>query len=491
VVWSSPYVVKPNPWSQQLNTTLGLACDWSNSSRGSQYQFPAVRVGILHSVTGTTSAADGGLLDAMMLAVDTVNRGGGLLGYTLLPIIIDGMNDESLFINGASTLASADDVVVILGGPRSISMRNALVSSLELHNKLLLYPYMDYGEHCSKSLIYGGSLPSQHIIPSIDWLLRSRSHHFYLISSNDNGYSSNTMSLARAMLRIKGGVIAGDIIINTTSTISSVVTLLTSTSLLKLPYGGIILSTVTGSTHNAVFGALTAFNMTSSSNAWTIMVTSLDEKQSSLLTSTAPSGTLVATSYLSNLDTVASEAYVDELTLSYGDHTTVTNDMESMSALFGIWLQGVEQVHTFETSIVRSSMYEKSQSSASGTVSLGVNHHVNKLLYIAQINSSTNTTSISSTTRQQWLPVMSLVPSLPRVYSDWGNQTAGLTCDWTSTTVLDPSAIEVPIHRVAILHSFSGVLEQSERVVADITLLAIQQLNDAGSFHTLHRLQSI
>ena len=149
-----------------------------------------VRVGILHSQTGTMAISEISLRDAELLAIEEINAGGGILGRQLEPIVEDGRSRfDDVFPAKAAKLLVEDKVAVVFGCWTSAS-RKAVLPVFEKHNGLLFYPLQYEGNESSRNIVYTGASPNQQILPAVDWLLSTAGgnrNRFFLYLDRCNG----------------------------------------------------------------------------------------------------------------------------------------------------------------------------------------------------------------------------------------------------------------------------------------------------------------
>ncbi|HEY9666244.1 MAG TPA: transporter substrate-binding protein, partial [Coleofasciculaceae cyanobacterium] len=142
-----------------------------------------VRVGILHSLSGTMAISEASLKDAELMAIAEINKAGGVLGKMIEPIIEDGASDPTTFAYKARKLIEQNNVATIFGGWTS-ACRKAVLPVLEELNALLWYPVEYEGLECSPQIFYTGICPNQQVGPAVDWLLRHQRNRFFLLGSD-------------------------------------------------------------------------------------------------------------------------------------------------------------------------------------------------------------------------------------------------------------------------------------------------------------------
>ncbi|GGI76902.1 hypothetical protein GCM10007978_13160 [Shewanella hanedai] len=152
-----------------------VACDTKQDTK--------VRIGILHSMTGTMSFSERDLVDVISLAIKEINLDGGLLGKELEPVLADGASDPNKFATEADRLIIENKVAVIFGCWTS-SCRKSVKPVIERHHHLMFYPLQYEGLEMSPNIIYTGATPNQQIIPSIHWALENIGKRVYLVGSD-------------------------------------------------------------------------------------------------------------------------------------------------------------------------------------------------------------------------------------------------------------------------------------------------------------------
>ena len=148
----------------------------------------AIRVGILHSLSGTMAISEASLKDAELMAIAEINQVGGVLGHQIKPVIEDGASKSATFALKARKLIEQDQVATIFGGWTSAS-RKAVLPILEELNALMWYPVEYEGLECSRHIFYTGICPNQQVGPAVDWLLAHKGKRFYLIGSDYSNLS--------------------------------------------------------------------------------------------------------------------------------------------------------------------------------------------------------------------------------------------------------------------------------------------------------------
>src|SRR6187455_865346 len=195
-----------------LAATAGLVLGLATIG-GAQAQ-ETIKVGILHSLSGTMAISETTLKDTILMMIDEQNKKGGLLGRKLEAVVVDPASDWPLFAEKARELLEKDKVAVVFGCWTSVS-RKSVLPVFEKNNGLLFYPVQYEGEESSKNVFYTGAAPNQQAIPAVDYLMKDVKVKRWVLEGTDYVYPQTTNKILKAYLMSKG-VAAADIIINYT-----------------------------------------------------------------------------------------------------------------------------------------------------------------------------------------------------------------------------------------------------------------------------------
>src|SRR5260370_36874651 len=150
--------------------TAGLLIAGIAFSQGAAAQ-ATIKVGVLHSLSGTMAISETTLKDTILMMIDAQNKKGGLLGKKLEAVVVDPASNWPLFAEKAAQLLEKDKVAVVFGCWTSVSRKSGL-PVFEKDNGLLFYPGQYEGEESSKNVIYTGAAPNQQAIPAVDYLMK-------------------------------------------------------------------------------------------------------------------------------------------------------------------------------------------------------------------------------------------------------------------------------------------------------------------------------
>ena len=163
-----------------------------------------IKIGILHSLSGTMAISEVSLRDTVMMAVEEINAKGGVMGRMIKPVVVDPASNWDLFAEKAKQLLLQDKVSVTFGCWTSVS-RKSVLPVFEKNNGLLFYPVQYEGEECSRNVFYTGAAPNQQAVPAVDYLMSKEGGgftKFYLLGT-DYVYPRTTNKILRAMLLAK------------------------------------------------------------------------------------------------------------------------------------------------------------------------------------------------------------------------------------------------------------------------------------------------
>lgn len=199
----------------------GAAATWWFSSRSNSYPDPSaaiipppqagppLKVGVLHSLSGTMASSGSSVMDATLFAIDEVNQSGGVNGRTVKPIVVDGRSNGDRFAKEAERLITEEQVCAIFGGWTS-SSRKVMRPVVERHDHLLLYPVQYEGLETSPNIVYFGSAPNQQILPAVDWARQTLGKSRFFLVGSDYVFPRAAHAIIRDELAAVGGTVVGE-----------------------------------------------------------------------------------------------------------------------------------------------------------------------------------------------------------------------------------------------------------------------------------------
>lgn len=336
-----------------------------------------IKVGVLHSLTGTMAMSEISVKDATLLAIEEINRQGGVLGHPIEPLVVDGASDLQTFAQKAQELLQDHQVAAIFGCWTSAS-RKAVLPILEEFNSLLFYPLQYEGLEQSPHIFYTGITPNQQIIPAIDYLLSQGKKQIYLMGS-DYIFPRTVHQIIKAQLAAHGGQLVGEdyIPLGGTDVSNCIAHLQTSQP-------DVIVNTLNGESNIAFFQKFREAGFTP--GTLPILSVSVAEEEIRKIGAEYLTGHLVAWNYFQTIDTPENHKFVTAYQAKYGQNR-VTDD-PSQAAYLGVylWKKAVTKAGTLEIDAVRKAAQNMQLSAPGGTVTVDRNtQHLAKIVRIGQI----------------------------------------------------------------------------------------------------------
>jgi urea transport system substrate-binding protein len=344
-----------------------------------------IKIGVLHSLSGTMAISETTLKDTMLMLVEEQNKKGGLLGKQLEAVVVDPASDWPLFAEKARELIEKEGVVATFGAWTSVSRKSALPVFEEL-NSPLFYPVQYEGEESSKNVFYTGAAPNQQAIPAVDYLMNDIGATRWVLAGTDYVYPRTTNKILEAYL-LGRGVAAEDIMINYTpfghSDWQSIVS-----EIKKFGSEGkktAVVSTVNGDANVPFYKELA--NQGVSATDIPVVAFSVGEEELSGFDTAPLVGHLAAWNYFMSVEADANDEFIDAWHAFVGSEDRVTNDpMEAHYIGFNMWVKAVEKAGTTDADAVAEAIIGVSVPNLSGGYSTMMpNHHITKPVLIGEI----------------------------------------------------------------------------------------------------------
>jgi urea transport system substrate-binding protein len=182
---------------------LASAALVSGAMVGSAQAQETIKVGVLHSLSGTMAISETTLKDVMLMLIDEQNKKGGLLGKKLEAVVVDPASNWPLFAEKARELISQHKVSAVFGAWTSVSRKSVLPVFKEL-NSILFYPVQYEGEESERNVFYTGAAPNQQAIPAVDYLAKEEKVERWVLAGTDYVYPRTTNKILEAYLKSKG-----------------------------------------------------------------------------------------------------------------------------------------------------------------------------------------------------------------------------------------------------------------------------------------------
>ena len=381
-----------------------------------------IKVGVLHSLSGTMAISESTLKDTVLMMIEKQNEKGGVMGKKLEPVVVDPASDWPLFAEKARQLITQDKVDVIFGCWTSVSRKSVLPVVEEL-NGLLFYPVQYEGEESSKNVFYTGAAPNQQAIPAVDYLLDDLGIERFVLAGTDYVYPRTTNKILEAYLQSKG-IAEDDIMINYTpfghADWQNIVA-----EIKRFGSAGkktAVVSTINGDANVPFYRELG--NQGVSAEDIPVVAFSVGEEELSGIDTAPLVGHMAAWNYFMSEETPENEAFIKAWHDYIGDTKRVTNDpMEAHYIGFNMWVKAVEAAGTTDTDKVIDAMVGvEVPNLTGGTSKMLPNHHITKPVLIGEIQDDGQFLTVSRTEE--------LVPG--DAWSDYLEGSKDLISDWTA-----------------------------------------------------------
>ncbi|NOV27202.1 urea ABC transporter substrate-binding protein [Cupriavidus necator] len=351
-----------------------------------------IKVGILHSLSGTMAISETSLKDVALMTIDEINKSGGVLGRKLEPVVVDPASNWPLFAEKARQLVSKDKVAVTFGCWTSVSRKSVLPVYEEL-NALLFYPVQYEGEEMSKNVFYTGAAPNQQAIPAVEYLMSKEgggAKRFFLLGT-DYVYPRTTNKILRAFLKSKGVADKDIEEVYTPFGHSDYQTIVANIK--KFSQGGktAVVSTINGDSNVPFYKELG--NAGLKAKDVPVVAFSVGEEELRGIDTKPLVGHLAAWNYFMSVKNPENDAFrkqwaawVKANNLPGGDKRVTNDPMEATYVGIHMWAQAVKKAGSTDTNKVRAAMYGQTFKAPDGfTLTMGENHHLYKPVMIGEV----------------------------------------------------------------------------------------------------------
>ncbi|MGF1570063.1 MAG: urea ABC transporter substrate-binding protein [Nodosilinea sp.] len=373
-----------------------------------------IKVGILHSLSGTMAISETTVVDAEMLAIKEINAAGGVLGKQIEAVTEDGASDWPTFAEKAEKLIDQDQVAVVFGCWTSAS-RKAVLPVFESKDHMLWYPVQYEGQECSKNIFYTGAAPNQQIEPAVDWLLENKGKDFFLVGS-DYVFPRTANTIIKEQLKASGGNTVGEDYLPLGNTeVTPIITKIKA----ALPNGGVIFNSLNGDSNVAFFKQLQGAGMTP--DQYPVMSVSVAEEEVRQIGSEFLVGHLASWNYFQTVESPENEKWVADFKAEFGDDRVTNDPMEAAYIMVYLWKQAVEAAGTTDIPEVRTAAYGQEMAAPGGPVTMNANHHLSKTVRIGEVRDDGQFDIVWATEG----------PVDPVPWNQFVPETKGFACDWS------------------------------------------------------------
>lgn len=398
------------------------------------YAAETIKVGVLHSLSGTMAISETTLKDTVLMLVDDLNKKGGLLGKKVEAVVVDPASDWPLFAEKARELLTVQKVDVIFGCWTSVSRKSSLPVLEEL-NGLMFYPVQYEGEESSKNVFYTGAAPNQQAIPAVDYYLEELSVKKFALLGTDYVYPRTTNKILEQYLKDKG-IRAEDIFVNYTpfghSDWSKIVADVVALGADGKKVG--VISTINGDANIGFYKELAAANV--SADKIPVVAFSVGEEELSGLDTSNLVGHLAAWNYFQSAVSDINSEFIKAWKARMGEKRVTNDPMEAHYIGFNMWVNAVKQAGSTEVDAVRTAMYgQKFPNLTGGMAEMLTNHHLSKPVLIGEIKADGQFDIISQTDPVPGDAWTDFLPESAVLKSDWKELGCGMYNTKTKTCV--------------------------------------------------------
>ena len=384
-------------------------------------QSGTIKVGVLHSLSGTMAISETTLKDAVLMMIAEQNKKGGLLGRKLEAVVVDPASNWPLFAEKARQLLAVSKVAAIFGCWTSVSRKSVLPVVEEL-NGVLFYPVQYEGEESSRNVFYTGAAPNQQAIPAVDYLMKNEKVQRWVLAGTDYVYPRTTNKILEAYLKAKG-VKQEDIMINYTpfghSDWQTIVA-----NIKKFGSAGkktAVVSTINGDANVPFYKELG--NQGIKAENIPVVAFSVGEEELAGIDTKPLIGHLAAWNYFESVKSPGNDAFIKQWKAYTKNPKRVTNDpMEATYIGFQMWVKAVEKAKSTDPDKVIAALPGITAPNLTGGILIMLpNHHITKPVFIGEIQGNGQFDVVSKT---------GLVPG--DAWSDFLPGSKDLTADWST-----------------------------------------------------------
>jgi len=397
-------------------------------------QEETIKVGVLHSLSGTMAISETTLKETMEMLIAQQNAKGGVLGKQLEAVVVDPASDWPLFAEKARELMTVQNVDVMFGCWTSVSRKSVLPVIEEL-NGLLFYPVQYEGEESSKNVFYTGAAPNQQAIPATDYFLEELGVEKFALLGTDYVYPRTTNKILEQYLKDKG-IAAEDIFVNYTpfghSDWSKIVADVVALGADGKKVG--VISTINGDANIGFYKELAAAGI--SADDIPVVAFSVGEEELSGLDTTNLVGHLAAWNYFQSAESPVNAEFIKEWKAFAGEARVTNDPMEAHYIGFNMWVNAVEAAGTTDVDAVRTAMYGQKFPNLTGTeAEMLPNHHLTKPVLIGEIQADGQFSIVSQNEPVPGDAWTDFLPESAVLESDWKELGCGMYNTETKTCV--------------------------------------------------------
>lgn len=331
-----------------------------------------VKVGILHSLTGTMAISEITVANAAQLAIDEINAKGGVMGRKIVVVKEDGASDWPTFATKAEKLLTQDKVATVFGGWTSAS-RKSMLPVFEKNGGLLFYPVQFEGNECSPNIIYTGAQPNQQALPALEWALSKGYKKIFLLGS-DYVYPRTANLILKKHIAAKKATLSGEEYVALGGTeFSSVI------NKIKAAKPDVIINTLNGDSNVSFFKQYQSAGYKASTLP--VISFSIAEQEAQAIGTQLLNGQYATWNYFQSLPNPANKKFVAAYQKKYGAGAAITDPMAHAYMDVYLWKAAVEKAKSFDPMAVRKAIVGISMDSPLGKITVAPNGSLTQAVY--------------------------------------------------------------------------------------------------------------
>jgi len=364
--------------------------DETKAASNSTSDGDTIKVGILHSLSGTMAISETSVRDAELLAIKEINANGGVLGKQIEVVVEDGASDNAIFAEKAEKLLLSDNVATVFGCWTSAS-RKAVLPVFESNNGLLWYPVQYEGQESSPNIFYTGAAPNQQIVPAVEYLAENYGKKVFLVGS-DYVFPRTANAIIKKQAEALGLEVVGE-----EYTPMGHTDYTTTVNKIKQADPDFVINTLNGDSNVAFFKELADAGISSDD----IMTCSMSvaEEEISGIGASYLEGHMVSWNYYQTTDTPENETFVAAYKAEYGEGRVTDDPIEAGYIAVYLWAAAVEKAGTTDIDAVKTAAKGITFQAPEGLVTIdGDNQHIYKSVRIGVVNKEGLIDEVYSTT---------------------------------------------------------------------------------------------
>ncbi|MET3862187.1 urea transport system substrate-binding protein [Dietzia sp. 2505] len=336
-----------------------------------------IKIGSLHSLSGTMAISERTVRDSVELAVEQINADGGVMGKQIETVVEDGASDPAVFAEKAQKLITSDCVAAIFGGWTS-SSRKAMLPVVEDNNALLYYPVQYEGLEASENIFYTGATTNQQIVPGLEYLKEQGVESMYLVGS-DYVFPQTANRVIKAWADANDVEILGEDYTPLGSTDFS-----TIVNKVRTADPDAVFNTLNGDSNVAFFREYTNAGLTAEDTP--VVSVSIAEEEVQGIGADNIEGQLTSWNYYQTIESPENTSFVEAFKAKYGENRVTSDPMEAAYTSLFLWKNTVEKAGSFDVAEIQENAGGVSFDAPEGTVTInGDNNHISKTALVGEI----------------------------------------------------------------------------------------------------------